>query len=466
MTMKLLPLRALALLLAFAAVTHAGPIHEAVMDRDLDQIRVLLQLDPKLVNQPNAAGDPPLYIAIYRGDRAVVGLLLTNRAAVNLPPNVRGETPLSIAVELGHKSVAAMLRKAGAQETPASRGAAIRYQATRRTPEELPALLTAHPQLVDARDGRGNTALYLAAFLGNAEAVTMLLVAKADPNATNNAGGTPYSIALERSRTELATLLRQAGGRENKITESLPFRQAARSGAAEQVRALLQQRPEFINVRDDLERTALHEAALAGHTNVAALLLNQPALDQLEAGRISAYVTALLSEPKAAVDARDFSRSTPLIQAAGADRRAMVALLLAHGAEVNAFTRQETTALLTASARGHLAVVQLLLARGADLTLADNLGYTALHWAAANGHREIAELLLARKASLRVIDNRGNTPIHIASSRGRREVVAALIAAQAEVNRPNKDGFTPLKLAMRSNHKEVIELLQQHGGKE
>ena len=427
-----------------AAVAPSGDIHDAVMKRDLDKIKSLLKANPKLVNEPNEAGDPPLYIAIYRSDRALVDLILTNKADVNPPPNKRGETPLSIAVELGYKVIAQMLRKAGAKETDASFGAAIRHAASRRDKDELPKLLAAHRQLVDARDGLGNTALYLAAFTDSADVVPVLLAAKADPNATNRAGGTPYSIALERDRVVIAELLRKAGGKENRITDGLPIRQAARKGDVEKVRELVQARPELVAVRDDLDRSPLHEAALIGSTSVVEFLL----------------------ERKAEVDARDFSRSTPLLLAAGAGQKGVVELLLAHQADVNARSKQDTTALIAAALRGHTNVLQLLLDQRADLALADNLGFTALHWAAMNGHTAAAKLLLARQAPFDGPDRRGNTPLHIAASRGRKDICVALLEAKAELNGRNKEGFTPLKLALRSEQKEVAELLRERGGKE
>ena len=429
---------------AFALAARAGEIHEAVKTRDLDKIKSLLQASPKLVNQANETGDVPLYIAIFRGDRVLVDLLLTNKAEVDLPANSRGETLLSVAVELGHKSIANSLRKAGAREDDASRGAAIRHAASRGLREELAVLLAANSRLVNAPDGMGNTALYLAAYTNNKEIVSALLTAKADPNAANKAGGTPYSIARERDDAVVVELLRKAGGRENRITDGLPIRQAARKGDVEKARELLKARPELATIRDDLDKTALHEAALMGSTSVAALLL----------------------ENKADVDARDFSRTTPLIAAAGTGQAGAVDLLIAHKADVNARTKQNTTALISAAAHGHQAVVQSLLDHGADVLLTDNLGMTALHWAAANGQSGAAVLLVARKSPVNLADNRGNTPLGHAASRGRKEVVVALLEQKADVNVRNKEGFTPVTLAMRGQQMEIAALLRQHGGKE
>ncbi len=52
---------------------------------------------------------------------------------------------------------------------------------------------------------------------------------------------------------------------------------ASKRGALEDVRALLHDHPEFINLRDELGATALHHAAFGGHRAVAQFLVEQGA---------------------------------------------------------------------------------------------------------------------------------------------------------------------------------------------
>jgi ankyrin repeat protein len=53
--------------------------------------------------------------------------------------------------------------------------------------------------------------------------------------------------------------------------------EAAKRGAAEEVRALVHSHPELINDRDELGATALHHAAFGGHRLVARLLVQHGA---------------------------------------------------------------------------------------------------------------------------------------------------------------------------------------------
>ncbi len=53
--------------------------------------------------------------------------------------------------------------------------------------------------------------------------------------------------------------------------------EAAKHGDEEEVRAVLQRHPEFIDRRDEVGATALHHAAFAGHRNIAKLLVEHGA---------------------------------------------------------------------------------------------------------------------------------------------------------------------------------------------
>jgi len=112
-------------------------------------------------------------------------------------------TPAAPAAFTAAKVPAASLMDTGAQ---------LRRSAESGDVVALRALLDKQPA-VDARDGKGRTALMLATLQGRSQAVDMLLSAGADPNATDAQGATPLQAALTGNQSAIAAALRRAGAR-------------------------------------------------------------------------------------------------------------------------------------------------------------------------------------------------------------------------------------------------------------
>lgn len=72
-----------------------------------------LNLDDKIIDCKNFAGETPLHIACKAGDSRIIHYLIKNRAFVNAKNNT-GETPLFYAVRAQHTDVIDMLLKNGA----------------------------------------------------------------------------------------------------------------------------------------------------------------------------------------------------------------------------------------------------------------------------------------------------------------------------------------------------------------
>jgi NTF2 fold immunity protein/Ankyrin repeats (3 copies)/Ankyrin repeats (many copies) len=120
-------------------------------------------------------------------------------------------------------------------------------------------------------------------------------------------------------------------------------------------------------------RTALTEAAIAGHTEVARLLLDHGA----------------------DIDWRDRTVGlTPLGWASNCGHPALVELFLKRGADKNLPSNEfSISPLMWAAGEGNEAIVRLLLAGGANVNASASDGRTALSFARNNGHSHIAKLL-------------------------------------------------------------------------
>ncbi len=427
------------LTLVLPLALSAAEIHDAVLAHDLDRVRQLILGNPDLVNARTDKGDTPLYIASLRGYKQMVPLLLQLGADPNPAPNQRQETPLSIAREFNMSQTATTLIRAGAVEDDRSRGAQLRYLATKRDSVALNERLAQARHLVNAPNAYGQTPLALAVGADNADlnSVLVLLNWGADPNVTNQFGGTPYAIAVEREHAHLIALLKQHGGKETPITRSAPLRNAARKNLLVEVEALLKQHPDWANAPDDMLRPPLHYASFIGGAKIVSLLLQHGA----------------------DVNRRDFADNTALHIAAQSGQEEVVAALLAAKADPNVRNRQQMTPLLHAAGRGLTNAVAQLLRAGADLKVANNLGQTVLHAAAGAGSVELVRLFLEGGLDVNSRDYQRTTPLHFAAARGSNEVVKLLLERKADRALKDVNGETPLSQSEKRKQAETVKLL-------
>lgn len=202
-------------------------------------------------------------------------------------------------------------------------------------------LVAAAPDLVDARDGRGPSAVLLAVYHGHRDIAAWLVEQGAE----------------------------------------LSINDAAAVGKLSRVAAILDESPELARVHAPDGFSALGIAAFFGHPEVLDLLLSAGA-DPNAASRNAMQVTPLHS----AVACRDEG---------GAER--MTGALLAAGAQVNVAQQGGWTPLHQAAAHGRVAIVEMLLERGADPAARSDDGRTPAEMAAEKGFDELAEML--RKAA-------------------------------------------------------------------
>ncbi len=146
------------------------------------------------------------------------------------------------------------------------------------------------------------------------------------------------------------------------------------------------------NIRNEVGRTALHNAAQKGHSNIIRQLL-----------KAGADVNAIYDDNK-----------TALSRALWGQHDKAAKTLLRKGADPEIKRDNGFNALLIAVNTQNVEMVRLLIAAyGADVNVATiPAGNSPLHSAADKGNAKIARLLLVAGAKLDVQDQEGNTPIH------------------------------------------------------
>lgn len=205
---------------------------------------------------------------------------------------------------------------------------------------------------INGRNRDRNTALHLAVFLGRAETAELLLKNGADVHAKNDDGATPVDIL--GVPWEMTGLLTKPMG--------IALEQEQFKAGKAKIR-------EMFGAHAKLDAKTLQHV----QNNSTALQLSGAAFT----GDFTTLKQALAdgADPNT-MDPQ--SGSTLLATAALMGHTEIVALLLEHGADVNVRSRDGATALHTAAFLGRVETVKLLLEKGADVNLRNNVGSTAI----------------------------------------------------------------------------------------
>ena len=194
-------------------------------------------------------------------------------------------------------------------------------------------MLRAEPSLAQARDQNGVSVIMKATYLGRRDVVAELL----------------------------------ASGVQLDIFE------AAATGQADQLRALLEKDPSLVNTYSPDGFTPLGFAAFFGQAETLNALL-----------AAGAPVNAA---------SREAMKMSPLGSALAVQRNDLARTLIEHGADVNAKAANDLTPLHTAAARGNLESAKLLLEHGADINAMSTDGKLPVAYAEERNHPEMVEFL-------------------------------------------------------------------------
>ena len=278
----------------------------------------------KLIQLP----EDGLWHAARTGDLAAMKRYIAEGADVNAPDESLNVSPLAWSVAHGQTEATRLLIENGAD--------------------------------VNIKDDNGSTPLHAAAVFGRADVAKLLVENGANPQVRNDDGGTPAdALHLDwRTTTFIGGLMGVEVEREN-----IPVMQSGRNEIAK-----------LFGVKEFDTKARSPAQDLSSSVFVGDLI----------------KVKQMLTDG-ADPDAKDpQSGSTMLAIAALMGHTEVVALLLEHGADVNAKSRDGGTALHTAAFLGRAETVKLLLEKGADTTLRNNMGGTAiegarLDWAFTKG---------------------------------------------------------------------------------
>ncbi|KAJ3343346.1 Ankyrin repeat domain-containing protein 55 [Gonapodya sp. JEL0774] len=309
-------------------------------------------------------------------------------------------------------------------------------------------------------DNHGRSPIHWAVAKGRIACLAVLLRAGSDQNASDVHGARPLHYAVQRGRLDCIVMLARGGlnngksvndgkkiGADLDARDSLgrtPAMWAATEGKEEVVRMLVEMGAD-LQLEDESGATALHIASTIGHCQILLhTLRNFPTL----------------------LRHRDHRGRTALHQAAAFGRSDVTELLIREGLNLDAGDLEGRAPLHWAAAAGSAEVVEILLRAGAEVDIRDKSTTTALHEAAYSGDTETVRVLLHYGADVKSEDVGGRTALHWAALKGNSEVVELLVGMGSSVNKTEKgdECFTPLDFAIACGDRPTMELLSRGWG--
>jgi len=454
--------------------------------RNADIVQLLIAHGADM-NVQDRWGFTPLHAAL-RGRPSVAvetAKLLIRRGAHVQTRSHDDETPLHAAAALGDLEIVRLLVAQGAEVRAETRTAETPLlRAAQKGRLAIAEFLIANGADVNTQGGENfSSPLHAAVELGHRRLVRLLLDSGAAVNPTDQLGRTPAVRAMQKNQMGIAKTLVAAGAQIN-------LHLAAYLGDVATTKRHIEAGAD-VNLRDDLDHTALHYAARQGQSEAAELLItngadvqaiNEYGYAPLHLAINHVEVMRVLLDHGANLNAGDWSGETALEKAIVRGDKEVVSLLLARGADID---------LHMAAHIGHLDKVKELLANGADINLrlsridpsmleelsaiyrdtppkqGKPRGDTPLHRAVRGGHADVVEFLAATGADLEARGEGGQTPLQEAADLGFAEVAEVLISHGADVNANSDDpedwSQTPLHIAADYGHTATVVILLAKG---
>ena len=355
------------------------------------------------VEEENATGETPIFMAVKTNSPPTIKILLDNNANINAR-DTQGQSLLHTALRWNAKDSAQMLINNNIDiNSQALNGNTPLHDAIIfRMPEIENMLISNHANL-ETRNIDGITPLMEAVRHGSSSSVERLTVNMADVSARNTRGDTPLHLAVSMENFDIVNILLRRGAsiHARNTRERTPF-QISLKLSPEMVSALLT--ADRINVSDDLGFSALHIA-----------------LQEKSPSEI-------------------------------------LRTILVRGARTNAVDSNGRTPLRFAVDMDLWESAKVIADSGADPYIIAADGKTAAEISFVKGEDCIRALFSGRAVNSR--DSSGNTILHMAAQKGNPATISLLIELGANKNIRNISHELPYDIALRWNRTDNADLLK------
>jgi ankyrin repeat protein len=422
------------------SASGATPLHEAARTGNIRVITMLLDKGAN-PNIQDAKGNTPLHIGIpAETHREVARLLIERKADVNLRDE-HGDTPLHVAVVLN------------------------------RSMETIKTLLDGGSN-VHIRNIDGKTPLYIAVQEKRAQLIPLLLAPGSDVFAADNAGVTPFDLALEDKGNLLGLILTPETVNQNDSAGNTMLHAAVlKHQVPERIGMILDRRP-MVNVRNKAGDTALHIAARMNQKESGEFLISRGAdiFAVNQAGESPLYIAFAAAGGirqwivnPTTIAARDGLENNMLHYAAQWKLNGAIPFIIQSGVPAESVNATGETPLFMAVKADSPSTIKTLLDVKASLNARDSQGNSALHAAIRWNAFNSAALLIDSGIDINTHSLNGNTPLHDAVRLGMADIEKLLIVKGADLEVRNIDGNTPFLEAVKSGYLPAIQRLAFHG---
>ncbi|XP_069670308.1 uncharacterized protein [Periplaneta americana] len=340
---------------------------------------------------------------------------------------------------------------------------------------EMVSLLVVKGADVNTDDALKLTPLYYAASRRHVNVVQFLIESGANVNACNCYGDSPIHVAALQGNVDLAKLLLDKGADNNPSNKNYVslLLAAARGGNLDIMRFLMDKGAD-VNACTKNGESPLLAAAEEENVDIVRFLMDKGADVNActktgespllaAAGTRNVDIVRFLMDKGADINARNKNGKSPLLAAARGGNVDIVRFLMDKGADVNACTKNGESPLLAAAEGGNVHIARLLLDKGADMNVYNESGITPIFAAAGIGNIEIVRLLTNKGADVNACNESDETAIFFAAGRGNLDIVRLLLDKGANVNACDKSGGTPILSAAREGNVDIVRLLMDKG---
>jgi ankyrin repeat protein len=428
---------------AFGASPRGEAVAAAIRERNLENVRRLVDASPELLHAGDARSNQPIHWAVMTRQIDVIDEVLSRGADINAP-RFDGARPIQLTSGDYH------------------------YRGWRDVPQDWP---TTPAQVLAHLRARGAYCdICTACQIGDRQRVEELL--DQDRSLANRVSeyvtyylgsGAPLKNAAARGHIDIVKLLLARGADPNLPEEGIaPNGHALYSAVASghhEVARLLLEHGAYPNPEVESSADALSRAISNSDQPMIDLLCSYGAAREVHllayhgdlrtAAAVFAANPALSDDPEA------------LANAAGEGHESFVRLMLRYRSDL---PRRVTFAPWSVGAKTR-ALNELLFEHGLNPSQPDWLEITPLHQFARVGNVEGAALFLDHGANLHARDEDiCSTPLGWAAKYGKASMVELLLERGARPNLPDDPPWaTPLAWATRRGHAEIAALLKQHG---